>query len=114
MEDPDEVAIRLSGLQGEIMAPVRPAFAARMSHLILHAARNHMGFVRVARPIVADDLANGRLVELLPETPPVSKPFYLVTSSAFSPSRRSDVFLREVETRVRVTPGIRFAGASLA
>ena len=113
-DNPGEVAIPLIGPHGLIHAPVRPAFAAQMSHLILHAARNHMGFIRVARGFVAEDLAAGRLVELLPETPPESKPLYMVSATAFQPSRRSDVLLSEVDLALQNMPGVKRVGAPLA
>jgi DNA-binding transcriptional LysR family regulator len=113
-DDPGEVAIPLMTPGGTVNAPVRPAFAAQMSHLILHAARNHMGFIRVARGFVTEDLASGRLVELLPETPPESKPLYMVCATAFQASRRSDVFLGEVDAVLQSAPGIKRLGPPLA
>jgi DNA-binding transcriptional LysR family regulator len=96
-EDPDEASLALRGAGGVIEARVTPAFAARMAPLLLHAVRNHMGFVRVGRAIIAEDLASGRLVELLPESPALPKPLYLVTASAYVPSRRSAVLLERVQ-----------------
>ncbi|MEO8529994.1 MAG: LysR substrate-binding domain-containing protein, partial [Deltaproteobacteria bacterium] len=108
-EDPDERTITLQQGRSRIDAPVKPAFAAQVSHLIMHAARNHLGFVKVARAIAADDLAAGRLVELLPATPPIDKPLYLVTNTAFRATRRSEVFLAEVSAAVAKARGLTLA-----
>lgn len=56
------------------------------------AALAGLGLAQVPRYAVADDIAAGRLVEILPETPPSSTTVYLAWPPALNASRRLRLF----------------------
>ena len=58
--------------------PVAPAFGAQSADLLMHAIQTDLGFARLPRFAVADDIKAGRFVELLPDTPPTPKPLFLL------------------------------------
>lgn len=77
-DDPDQTHMDLR-INGEVAAvPVSPAFAAQNADLLMHALTTGLGFARVPRFAVAADIADGRLIEILPDTPPEPKPIFLI------------------------------------
>lgn len=69
---------RLSGARGEIDAPIRPALQADNALVLRRAALDGAGVALLAEFLIADDLAAGRLVEVLPALRPRANDISLV------------------------------------
>jgi DNA-binding transcriptional LysR family regulator len=89
-DDPDENRIVFTN--GET-APVTVAFAAQMPNLLLHAVRNHLGFAKAPRFLVADLIAHGEVENILPKYHLVPKSLYLIRATGLAASRRVSLFV---------------------
>jgi DNA-binding transcriptional LysR family regulator len=69
---------RLTGPQGEVVVPVSGPMAINSSPALRQAALAGMGIVMLPDVVVGQDLADGRLITLLRDYPPPSRPMHLV------------------------------------
>jgi DNA-binding transcriptional LysR family regulator len=78
------------GPEGPITVPVSGKLMMDSGEALLMAARAGMGLLLQPRELVRDDLAAGRLVQVLPEFPVPTRPFHLL----YAPDRRMTPKLR--------------------
>ena len=78
------------GSDGEITVPVSGKLMVDSGEALLMAARAGMGLFIQPSELVRDDLADGRLVEVLPNYPIPTRPFHLL----YAPDRRMTPKLR--------------------
>jgi len=78
------------GPDGDIAVPVSGKLMVDSGEALLMAARAGMGILLQPCELVRDDLAAGRLVQLLPEYPIPTRPFHLL----YAPDRRMTPKLR--------------------
>ncbi|SFN69077.1 DNA-binding transcriptional regulator, LysR family [Formivibrio citricus] len=78
------------GPEGEMTVPVSGRLMVDSGEALLMAARAGMGVLIQPCELVRDDLAAGRLVEVLPEYPVPSRPFHIL----YAPDRRMTPKLR--------------------
>ncbi len=78
------------GPEGEMTVPVSGKLMVDSGEALLMLARAGMGLLIQPRELVRDDLAAGRLVEVLPAYPVPSRPFHIL----YAPDRRMTPKLR--------------------
>jgi DNA-binding transcriptional LysR family regulator len=69
---------RLTGPHGEVVVPVSGPMAINSSPALRQAALAGMGIVMLPDVVVGQDLADGKLIALLKDYPPPSRPMHLV------------------------------------
>ena len=69
---------RLTGPHGEVVVPVSGPMAINSSPALRQAALAGMGIVMLPDVVVGQDLADGKLITLLRDYPPPSRPMHLV------------------------------------
>jgi DNA-binding transcriptional LysR family regulator len=69
---------RLTGPQGEVVVPVSGPMAINSSPGLRQAALAGMGIVMLPDVVVGQDIAEGKLIALLNDYPPPSRPMHLV------------------------------------
>jgi len=77
-DDPAQTHMDLlfEGAAGPV--PIKRAFGAQSADLLFHAITTDLGFARLPRFAITEELNDGRLVEILPATPPTPKPIFLL------------------------------------
>lgn len=77
----------------QIEHEIRAAFITTGTETMMVAARLGMGLIQAPRYQLAGDLATGRLVEVMPETPPASSPVLVLYPRERQLSPRLHIFL---------------------
>ena len=70
---------RFAGPGGPVAVPVRGRLRIDSGHALRSAALADAGIIMPPRPVVAEDLATGRLIELLPDHVPPALPLHVLT-----------------------------------
>ena len=95
---------RLKGPNGEMDVPVRPAIAADNALMLRRAALDGAGVALLAGFLVADDLAQGRLVEVLPAYRPEPGIIIIVFPERPILARKTRVFIDFLAQRWKPSP----------
>lgn len=85
-----ETAWRLVGPGGEVAIPIRPRFSVNSGQALRQAALAGLGVILQAEELTKQDVAEGRLVQILPDWTPATRPMHLL----FAPDRRVTPKLR--------------------
>ncbi len=105
--DPDET--HLAFADGSL-APITLSFAAQVPDLMLHAVQNHLGVATLPRFFVAQHLASGVLVEVLPGHKVASKQMFLLRAPGTNAKgRRMAIFTERLLGELAAMPGFRVA-----
>ncbi len=95
---------RLRGPNGEMDVPVKPAVAADNALMLRRAALDGVGIALLAGFLVAEDLAHGRLVEVLPAYRPEPGIISIVFSERPILARKTRVFIDFLVQRWKPSP----------
>lgn len=85
-----ENAWRLAGPRGEVVVPIKPKFSVNSGQALRQAALSGLGVILQAAELMREDVAEGRLVRVLPDWTPAKRPMHLL----FAPDRRLTPKLR--------------------
>lgn len=103
-EDPDQSHLDMM-VEGQAHAvKITPAFDAQNPNLILHAVHSGLGFARVPRFMAFDALQTGDLIEILPKTPPINKPIFLVQAAHTVEAPRNVLFRKRLFAQIDQSP----------
>lgn len=91
-----------TGPEGDITVPVSGKLMVDSGEALLMAARAGMGLLLQPCELVRDDLASGRLIEVLPDYPIPTRPFHVL----YAPDRRMTPKLRSFIDFVLATFGV--------
>jgi DNA-binding transcriptional LysR family regulator len=95
---PNDVVWRLSGREGPVSVKVRAAFSADSSLTLCKAAVAGLGITMVPRYAVADELASGALVIVLPRYKIAARPLLAVYPKALVTPAKVQAFVDYLKT----------------
>jgi len=90
---------RLQGPEGAVAVPVSGAFTANTGEALRHAALAGLGVILQPRILLEDDIAEGRLIALLPGYEPAPRPVHLLTHPDRRPTPKVSSFVDFVAGR---------------
>lgn len=90
---PNDAVWRLSGPQGQVPVKVRAAFSSDSAFTLRKAAVGGLGITMIPRYAVADDLANGTLVSVLPRYKIAARPLLAVYPKALVTPAKVQAFV---------------------
>lgn len=103
-EDPDQSHLDMMINGQPCPVQIKPAFDAQNPNLILHAVNNGLGFARIPRFMAHPAFEARELTEILPETPPVAKPIYLVQTPHTIDAPRNILFRMRLFEQIERSP----------
>jgi DNA-binding transcriptional LysR family regulator len=95
---PSDAVWRLSGADGQIAVKVRAAFSSDSAFTLRKAAMAGLGITMIPRYAVADDLASGALVVVLPRYKVAPRPFLAVYPKALVTPAKVQAFVDYLKT----------------
>ncbi len=90
---------RMFGESGEIQVQVPARLTINNGQALRNAALAGFGIVMQSEAVLAEDLASGRLVQLLPDFTPPARPMHLIYQADRQPTPKLSEFIRFMLTR---------------
>lgn len=95
---------RLQGPHGEIVVPVQPTLTANSGEALRMAALSGLGIVMQPEVLLEDDLRAGRLVRVLPDYAPATRPMHVLTVADRKPPPKIRTFVDFLVERFGANP----------
>ena len=98
--------ILCDGPEGEIVVHLEPGFLAQQPQLLAHAVEVGLGFAISPLFFIADQMAHGKLVEVLPGVRPRKVPLFLVANQNMQNNPRGRAIEETLLEHLAEAPGI--------